>query len=329
MSAPSMGDDGGAGGPVPKTNACSGNPTLCLSGTVALGPRFVAKPVGHRVRLYSLFPTGGVPTAAPEQTVALDGTWAFSALPAWSHYYVQAAVAFTRDGGTHAASAIVGPLTVPWSGAPIAVQIDPVQVELLESRGPGGSLAVDYALAHVFDPATGGEVSGAAVSLAVGASSTTLPWTATLPGNAGAGYFATFSSPPAAQPTYTVTITYPAGSPPVPYELVADPPAFDGTVTATPTSSSAVNVSWSSEPQADYEVVEVYRSQGDAGYDPTPAYISALPDSPDAASETIDGGVLEAGKYLVNVAYAKANCPADAAGCVIAESVAGQTVTVP
>jgi hypothetical protein len=319
---------------------------MCLSGTMTLDPWFSTKwVVGRRIALYSLFPTGGVPAAAL-QLVAHDTTWAFSAvdgadagagLSPWSHYYVQAGVTFrVGDAGPlHVANAIVGPLTVPSSGAPIAIQVRPVQLELLESRGPGGSLAVDYALAHVFDPATGDEVSGAAVSLAVGGSSTTLSWTPALPGGAGAGYLATFSSPPAAQPTYKVTTTYPAGVDAGEYTLVADPPAFDGTVTAMSSSAGApVNVSWSAEPQADYEVVEIYRSEADGGIAPTPAYISSLPDSPDATSETIGGGVLAAGSYLVNVAYAKANCPASvadasAAGCVIAESVAGQNLTVP
>jgi hypothetical protein len=340
--SPYVAAEGGIVGPRPATNKCSGNPALCLSGkvlsgTVALDPRFVGA-----VRLYRLFPTGGVPSAAPRQTVALDGTWAFSAetgasagtgLRVWSHYYVQVAVAFnTGDGGARSANAIVGPLTVPSSGAPIVIQIKPVQLELLESRGPGGTLGVDYVIAHVFDPATGDEVSGAVVSIDVGGSSTILPWTTTLPGNAGAGYFATFPSPPAAQPTYTVTTTFADGGAPVSYHLVADPPAFDGTVTATPMSSdggTSVDVSWSAEPQADYEVVEIYRSEGDGGYNPTPSYISALPDSPGATSETIGAGVLEAGSYLVNVAYAKANCPADAAGCVVAESVAGKPLTIP
>jgi hypothetical protein len=321
-----------------QTASCAGNPSLCLSGTVTLDPRFSTQPASVQVALYGLFPAGSVPVAA-RQRVGPDGTWAFSAangadagagLPAWSHYFVRAAVSFSADAGSSVPNAIAGPLTVPSSGEPIAIRITPLQLELLESRGVGGTYLVNSVLAFVFDPATGEEVSGATVSLAVGGSSTTIPWTS-LPGDAGSAYYATFSPAPPAQPTYTITTTYPAGAAPVTYELVANPPAFDGTVMAAPVGTSAgapVQVSWSPEPQADYELVEVFASQ-DGGYAATPSYASSSPDSPDATAETIEAGVLGSGPYLVNVAYAKANCPGDAAGCVIAQSVAAQTVTVP
>jgi hypothetical protein len=46
---------------------------------------------------------------------------------------------------------------------------------------------------------------------------------------------------------------------------------------------------------------------------------------------TIGGGDagVPAGNYLVNVAYAKAHCPSDAGGCVLAQSVAAQQINVP
>jgi hypothetical protein len=327
-----------ADGGIPKTAACTSDPTLCLSGTVALDSRFTAKPVYVQIALHQLFPAGDIPVASL-QPVAMDRTWAFSALldagpglPSWSHYYVRAAASFNfdADAGSHVPTAIVGPLTVPSSGK-VSVTIVPVQVELLESRGSGGTLSVDSVLAHVFDPATGNEVQNqnGVVSVTVGGANAPLAWT-TLPGDAGSAYTATFASPPAAQATYTVTMTYPPGSAPVTYQLVADPPAFDGTVDATVPDAGVVAVSWTPEPQADYELVELFRAL-DGGYGSTPTYASPSPQSPDETAVTIGGGDagVPAGNYLVNVAYAKANCPSDAGGCVLAQSVAAQQINVP
>jgi hypothetical protein len=125
-------------------------------------------------------------------------------------------------------------------------------------------------------------------------------------------------------------MTYPPGSAPVTYQLVSDPPGFDGTANATVVGAGVVNVSWTPEPQADYELVELFRAE-DGGYASTPTYATPTPVSPEVTSLTIggDGGGVPAGSYLVNVAYAKANCASDAGGCVLAQTVATQQVTVP
>jgi hypothetical protein len=110
--------------------------------------------------------------------------------------------------------------------------------------------------------------------------------------------------------------------------LVADPQTFDGTLSSVDAGANGiVNVVWAPGPEGDYETLELYPETPDGGVIPTPVYMVA---SPGSLTET--SGVtfpLEAGAYVVNVAYTHANCPADAGGCVQAAAVAAITTNVP
>jgi len=332
-----VGDGGAAPRPVPASTAtkaaCAANPTACLAGTAAT-PRFAATPAQMKAKLYRVFPFGA---EQPLDTQLVDdaGTWTFggpadagadAGLAPWAHYYVQAEADFSVDGGTPSAvAAVTGPLSVPSSGAPIAVQVPPVQLNVLESRAPGGAMKLQWVLAHVFDPTTGDEIKGGAtVSIAVGGTAQAIPWS-----DAGGvdAYFFQFAQPPAAQPSYTVSAAAAQfGQAPATFQLVADEPAFDGAIIspeggASVPSSSPLPVVWTAEPQADYEVVQIFQSSGLAG-----VYASPQPDPPDQTEETVEAG-LEAGTYVLNVSYSKTNCPATADGCVQANSVSADSFT--
>ncbi len=160
-----------------------------------------------------------------------------------------------------------------------------------------------------------------------GSSGGTTPLTLVSLGSAEQHYYAAFSQPPAAQPTYTVTASHPAfGDAGLSVGLVADTPSFDGTITSPDggAAPSPVTVSWTAQPQADFELVELYAAQ-DGGSASAPAFVSPQPNAADETSESVG---VDGGTYLVNVAYTKANCPADAGGCVQAAAVAATTVTV-
>jgi hypothetical protein len=190
-------------------------------------------------------------------------------------------------------------------------------------------MALDWVIARLFDPVSGAEItSGATVTLSNGDASTPLAPTLLAPDPTPV-WFAALAQP--AQPTYTVTAQHPAfvgfdGG--IVLQLVADPPAFDGTITSAEAGANgAVNVVWSAEPQAGYEMVEVYPETADGGVVGTTVFASPSPDPPGQTSETT--GPLEAGTYLVNVAYTRANCPSYAGGCVQAAAVAATRTTVP
>ena len=116
--------------PIPMTEACTGAATACLSGK-ATTKKFQASPTQMEVQLYRSFPSG---TATPIMTtpVALDGTWALSNVPAWSHYYLELVADFAQQ--SPAAASYLGPVTVPSKGS-IALTVEPVQLQLLEQSG--------------------------------------------------------------------------------------------------------------------------------------------------------------------------------------------------
>ena len=315
----------------PQTSACEGG--VCVSGTAALDPLFVPRCVSPwqvcmtwQVALFSVYPAGSQPPLASE-LVAMDGTWAFGGLDAaalGSHYYVQAVALFDTDAGPSTATAVAGPFGTPASGVSLVVR--PLQVTAYESRLAGGTMQLDWVLVRLFDPATGSPItSGAQVAITVGGATTQLVPTS---GASGSVYYVAFAQPPAAQGTYTVTASHPAfGHAPLSAQLVADPPTFDGAITSLDggAQKAPLTVSWTAQAQADYEIVELYSAQ-DGGWATPPVFTSPAPNPPDRTSEMT--GPLEAGTYLVNVAYAKASCPADAGGCVQSNSVAAGTVTV-
>jgi hypothetical protein len=316
-------------GPTPASPAekaaCVANPASCLMGTAA-ATRFSVPPAQMKAKLYRVFPVG---VEQPIETQLVDdaGAWTFGGSPdaglaAWAHYYVQMEADFNVDGGAPSAiAALAGPLGVPSTGAPVGVDVPPVQLNVLESRAPGGSMQLQWVLAHVFDPATGDEIVGSAtVSIAVGGSSQTIPWSAAADGGVN-GYFRQFAAPPPAQASYTVSVSaLQFGQAPVTFQLVADVPAFDGAIVAPDggapvPAGKPLSVTWAAEPQADYEVVQIFTSSGLAS-----VYVSPQPDPPDQTTETIVPG-LDAGSYLLNVSYSKTNCAATADGCVQANTV--------
>ena len=338
---PDAGGDGasgdGGGQTIPKTEACTGTTTDCLYGT-AKTTGFTTTAKRMQASLYKVFPSGSAP---PLKTipVALDGTWAFSDVASlsnetsWSHYYVQVAADFgdvTADGGAVPAPArVVGPFTLPSTGPLPSLEVPPVQIALLENAA-GGAFQVDWVEALVFDPATGAPVTGtASVSVSVGGTSTPMPW-GTAPGGQAA-YFVQFSTPPAAQTTYTVTTTATTGGTAATWSLVAATPAFTPNITAPAAGASVpanmdLSVTWPQQLQADYVIVELFDKNMQGQW--ASAYNSPQSDPPDTTSERVPGADLAAaGTYLVDVNFANASCPPTAGGCVLASTAATAQIT--
>jgi len=320
---------GDAGAPAVVTAAekaaCVADPTSCLTGT-ATTSRFTATPARVQAKLYRVFPHGTEPIE--DQLVDDAGTWAFhgpdGGLDPWAHYYVDVEADF--DSVEVAVAAIKGPLSVPSTGSAIAVDVPPAQLSVLESRTPGGPMQLRWALAHVYDPSSGAEIKNgnAAVTIAIGGAQVNIPWSDVDGGGVG-GYYTTFSPPAAAQTSYGMTVSVP-GRAPLSYQLAAVEPAFDGAIVSPDGDASVpanrpLTVAWSPEPEADYEVLQIFQSSGFAT-----AFVSPQAVSPDQDQETVDAG-LEAGSYLVNVSYSKTNCAVTADGCVQANTVAAVDIT--
>ena len=278
--------------------ACAANPTGCLAGT-ATTARFTATPSQVKAKLYRVFPYGSEPPIGVE--IVTNQAWAFGSLDGgltggldpWAHYYVQLEVDFqgTDDaGGPSAVAAVSGPWSVPSSGQPIAMDVPPVQLNLLESRIPGGPMKVQWILAHVFDPATGDEIKAKAHLVAVQVGSTTLdvPWSG---GDAGlAAYFLQLAQPLTAQASLHRAVAAPQFGPDG-GTFPASPrssPAFDGTIVA-PVDGGLVPANQpslcrlSSEPDSDYEVLQIFQSSGLSS-----VYLSPTPDPPNQLAETVE-----------------------------------------
>jgi hypothetical protein len=327
-------DDGGTGddsGLVqPGTESCTGDATRCLSGTVK-SKGFTATPTGMKVELFHVFPFGTV-TAVQSVLVAEDGTFAFNNLDPWAHYYAQAIAKFgTPDAGAAftAVGRIVGPLSVPSAGQPIAISIVPAQLEVLESKAAGAVPKLQWASAHVFDPGSGIELVNASVSIQVGNSSTAMPYATNIGGSKS--YFALFTPAMDAAQSYTITASHASfGASPVSWQVVADPPSYDAALSAPADGASIVAtqpllVSWPAQPLADYVVVELFSGSG-GNYET--AYASQRANPPDTTQETIPASAITAaGPYLLNVEVAKASCPAAADGCVYGSAVATASLT--
>jgi hypothetical protein len=314
----------------PDSASCQGDATLCLSGTVAMASTITATPRHLFASLYRVVPSGqAMPLSS--QAVAKDGTWAFGNLAAWTHYFVRITADFAvGDAQPATLLSVAGPLTVPSSGQPLAIQVKPVQLEVFESRVAGGSMQVQFASAHVFDPTSADEIQGGAqVSVDVGGASTPMPWGTDLAGNPA--YFVQFSTPPAAQASYTISTSAPAfGSTPLTWTLSADAPTFDGAI-ASPAANATIalnqplTVTWPAQPSADYEVVELF-FKDPGGW--TGKWQSPAPDAPDTTQETIPASAIaSAGQYLLNVVFAKGSCPVTSDGCVYAASIAAAQLT--
>lgn len=328
--SPVQGDGGGTVGeggvqPPPAHWACSGEAGACLSGT-ATTKGFTAQPRFLVAELYKLFPLGSAMPLAQE-TVASDGTWAFDGVPAWDHYFVQIVADF---GKTPAIGTFAGPLSVPGTGGPVAVTVQPAQV-IASEHGMSGSYELDWASAHVFDPSDGAELQGSAatVSIDVGGASTPMPWTTT---GGQSLYFVSFGMPgmpPAAQASYTITASGPAlGSMPASWKLAPSPPSFTPTITspandAMVSASQMLTVSWPAQAGADYVTVALFQlTDGGVtavGTNPPPQ----LP--PDTTTQTLS--LQGPGSYVVDVYFTTVACPTTADGCVLSSAVAAAQIT--
>jgi hypothetical protein len=319
--------------PIPATEECQGVKTACLFGTVAFHD-FKAPPTASRVILYRVFPHGETDAVAPCTTttrescwvpVALDGTFAFSDLPAWSHYYLQAQARFEADAAAPTVASVVGSFAVPAGGTSIALVIRPVFLEVLQQASSGMSTTIAWASAHLYDPATGVEVTTGTVSLSANGKTTVMPYGA----NAG-GTESFFTKLPPGTPggtSFTITTSYAElGSSPVTWSLVGDPVTFQGSLTLPASGAIPANhpltVSWTEEPMASYEVTELFFQQGSS-----PVYVSPV-FAPDVMTDTIPASeVATPGTYLLNESYANATCPATADGCVYNVWTAAETLT--
>ncbi len=317
------GDDAGTteeGGYVtPATEACTGASTACLSGTAA-ATAFTTAPKHMEAHLFRGYPSSG---SAEISTlpVALDGTWAFSGVAAWDHYFVQIVADF---GQPVAIAAVAGPLAVPSSAGPVAVQVPPVQLSVLQESQPSGAVQLVSALAYVFDPSSGAAVSSATVAIDVGGAPQPLVWTSV--DATTSAYVLQFPAGTAAQATYTVT-TELSGSSASSWTLSSPTTSLSPTLSA-PSSGATVpagqplTVSWPELP-SDGELVELFKQQAGAW---TAAYQSP-PDDADVTQQTVPGADVTAGPLLINVDFLLGSCPVTSNGCVAATFVAASQVT--
>jgi hypothetical protein len=304
---------------------CGGDDTTCLQGTVTL-QGFTAVPEELQASLFREFPAVGT---TPLQTVPLDpdGAWVFGNLDPWGHYFVEIVADF---GQSQAVASFVGPLAVPSSGSAVASLLKPAQLTVLAQAASGMPQQVESASAFLFDPATGAPLQGATVSILIGGTAVSMPWTS-IPGSTTDGYYASFSPPVAAQPTYTITASTPGSSPPSTWQLAAASSAFSPALSAqTPGTTVPANqpltVTWPAQAAADEELVQLYTMASGAW---APAWELSAPLDEDATTATIPGSdVSPSGeKLLVNVAFVQASCPATADGCVVGEVIAPAQIT--
>jgi hypothetical protein len=303
----------------PPTEACTGASTACLSGTAAT-TGFTSMAKHMEVRLFRGYPSSGS-TPLATVPVALDGTWAFSALPAWSHYFVQVLADF---GQPLSVAAVAGSLTVPSAG-PVALQVPPVQLSVLQDSQPGGAAQLVSVLAYVFDPSSGALVPNAAVAIDVAGAPQALAWTA-LAGGTNA-YVLKLPAGTPAQASYTITTTL-SGSAASSWQLSSPVASLTPTLSApsnggTVPAGQPLTVSWPAVP-SDGALVELFTQQAGAW-----SLADQLPPvDGDATQQIVPPTEVTAGPLLVNVEFLLGSCPATSNGCVAAAFVAASQVTV-
>jgi hypothetical protein len=325
-------DDGGTslgdGAAIPATAVCTGDATACLSGTLKASGFTTTFPYAE-VQLYRVFPSGN---AMPIQTqeLATDGTFAFSGLAAWGHYYLRGIAQFGPPTAPVFIDTYQGRLTVPTTaGASIALVVQPVVVGVAESES-AGTRGVTYATAHAYDPATGVELTDATVSFVAGGMTTAMPYVTDPTGSKS--YYVAFSTPLAATGPFQLQATEAAlGASPLSVMVATEASAFEAALTSpadgsTIPLSQALPVTWPSQPLADYALVELF-SQGASAF--TGVYASAGTIATDVTTDTIPAtAVATAGKYLLNVDLGQAACGIDGSqGCAYLVHAAAAKLT--
>jgi len=242
------------------------------------------------------------------------------------------------DAGSTGAVTRIGPLALSaGASSPIAVHVKPVDLAVFEEvSAASGALQVLAASAHLTEVRPGSAV----VSIQIAGLSTPMPFDATK-----SAYYVQFTTPPAAQPTYQITTAPTAGGTPTTWSLVAAAPTSPVAITsplpgATVTAAQPLTVRWPLQLAADYVRVELFQGSPSAW---RLVYASPQPDADDVGldaggamamgagepGETIPAAnLMTPGMYLVNVVFAKANCPTTADGCVHSSTVANEQITV-
>jgi hypothetical protein len=324
-------EDAGPSGdatPILSTAVCRGDTANCLSGTLALGD-FTALPTAAKVTLYHVFPHGNVEVVA-SSPIAEDGTFAFSRLPAWSHYYLQGEVRFGEDASATAVASTVGSFSVPAPSKPIAIVVRPVFLEVLQEAPSGGSTLLSWASAHLYDPASGREVTHGSVSLTANGTSFPMPY------GTNAGGTQSFNvNLPSGTPggtSFTIVTAYAElGPTSKKWTLAGEPATFSGALLSpmgvVPVPAKApLAVTWQAQPMASYSQTELFQQQGTSYVQ---RYVSPTVDAPNVTTETIPASALgSSGTYLLNEDYASATCPTTADGCVYNLSTAAVNLTV-
>ncbi len=302
-------DGGGDAAVMPPTAACEGDPMLCLSGTMTM-KGFTATYQTGKVELYRVFPNGAV-KPVDSHIIAKDGKFAFSSLPAWSHYYLRGVVRIGDATTGASVTTMRGRFTVPIgaSNPGFDLTVIPVQLEILETI-VGTDRKLQFASAHVYDPATGHDLTDATVSFQGTASPTPLPYVANSSG--AKSYFVLFSPAVAATPPYTFTTSHAAlGAMPLTWSVASETSTFGAALTApmegaTVPANQALDVTWPTQAAADYTLVELFAKQGTAF---TSKYTSSASIASDVTKETIPAtSVATPGSYLLNVDLGQALC---------------------
>ena len=299
---------------IPDTSACAGDASHCLAGTLSTA-LFSVTPGALKVELYRVFPSGSI---APIKSapVAKDGTFAFSNLDAWGHYYLKGIAGFGTSADAVSVGALVGRFSVPSAGTPIALSLAPVAYEVLET-GSGANRRGQWVSAHVFDPATGKELTDATVSFSSGATTTPMPYATNVGGTKS--YFVQLATPVALTPPTKLQVSHAAlGGTPLAVTLTTEAEAFSTVAISSPTDGATVPanqplaITWVSPPSADYMLVALFAKMG-APF--TSRFTSTDSIAPDTTMATVPASALSpAGAYLLNVNGAKALCGTGAGG---------------
>jgi hypothetical protein len=313
---------------VPDTAACMGDPKSCLSGKMTLSGFTVAYEAA-KVELYRVFPNGA---AAPVdfQILAKDGTFAFSGVNPWAHYYLRGVVRFGDPMTGSAVATTRGRFVVPIAaGTSFDLVVQPVQLELLETKS-AGSRALAFVSAHVYDPASGRDLTDAVVTFNGSGSPTPMPYTTNASGTKS--YYVAFNPPVAANGAFSIATSHAAlGATPITWDMTPEASLFDGALTAPADGASIkantdLPVTWPAQANADYAIVLLF-SKANGMY--TATYVSPSSIASDVSSETIPGSKIpSAGTYLLNVDTAQAACQLGTTkGCTYLIHPASATLT--